>query len=94
MTSLDSNLNAIIAHMPDVVDAVAEEAETRAGRIRAVAARHQQSGRFLGSIKTTPRRPDTLIYSDDPAALSINYGHKAPDGTWVEGIHAFEAGMT
>ncbi|RKN40804.1 DUF5403 family protein [Streptomyces hoynatensis] len=94
MATLARNLDSIIAHMRGVVDAVADEAEERAARIRAVAAAHQRSGRFYASIKTAPRGPDTLIYSDDPAALSINYGHRAPDGRMVPGIHAFEAGLT
>lgn len=94
MAELDRNLDAIIAHMPGVVDAVAAEAERRAARIRAVAAQHRNTGAFTASIKTAPAGPDTIIYSDDPAALSINYGHTAANGRMVPGIHAFEAGMT
>lgn len=94
MAELDHDLDAIIAHMPGVREAVADEAEERAARIRSVAAGHQHTGAFLRSIKTAKGNPDTIIYSDDPGALSINYGHTAPNGTHVEGIHAFEAGMT
>lgn len=93
MAVLARNLDSIIAHMRGVVDAVAGEAGERADRIRAVAAAHRDSGRFYASIKTVRRGPDTLIYSDDPAALSINYGHRGPGGRMVPGIHAFEAGL-
>lgn len=94
MAELDRRLDAIVAHLPGVVDAVAADAEQRAGRIRAAAAAHRDTGRFYTSIRTARAGPDTIIYSDDPGALSINYGHQAANGRMVPGIHAFEAGMT
>ena len=93
MAQLDSNIASIVAHMPGVVEAVSAEGERRAARVRAVAASRQHTGDFLRSIKTVDQSTDTVIYSDDPAAMSINYGHQAPDGTRVEGVHAFEAGL-
>lgn len=94
MATVDRHLDSRIAHMRGVAAAVAEEATERADRIRAVAAGHRDTGRFYASIKMQKRGPDTVIYSDDPAALSINYGHRAPDGRMVPGIHAFEAGLS
>lgn len=94
MAELDRNLDSIIAHLPGVVDAVKAEAEQRAARIRAVASGHVDTGRFLDSIKTETGSTDTVIYSDDPNALSINYGHQAANGRMVPGVHAFEAGLT
>lgn len=94
MAQVNANVSSIVAHMPGVVAAVAAEGERRAGRVRAVAASRVRTGDFLGSIKTEQGDTDTVIYSDDPAALSINYGHQAPDGSRVEGVHAFEAGLT
>lgn len=93
MAHLISNLDAYVAHLPEVVAQVAAEAEKRAARVRAVAAGQQDSGDFLRSIKTEHGDTDTVIYSDDPNALSKNYGHQAPNGRMVEGIHAFEAGL-
>ncbi|MFH8926395.1 DUF5403 family protein [Streptomyces pristinaespiralis] len=93
MAELIRDLDAYIAHLPAVTDEVEKEAEKRADMVRAVAAAHQDSGDFLRSIKTEPGDTDTLIYSDDPAALSKNYGHQTPDGRQVEGVHAFEAGL-
>ena len=93
MARLIADLEAHVAHMPAVVAAVKTEAEKRAGRVRAVAAGHQDSGEFHRSIKTAHGDTDTVIYSDDPNALSKNYGHQAPNGTMVEGVHAFEAGL-
>lgn len=94
MATVRSDLDSIIAHLPEVKAEVKAEAERRAARIRAVAAGHVDTGRFLASIKTATGDVDTVIYSDDPNALSINYGHQAPDGSHVEGIHAFEAGLS
>jgi len=30
---------------------------------------------------------------EDPAVYAINYGHAAPNGRWVPGIHAIEEGL-
>lgn len=93
MARLIPDLDAYIAHLPDVVAEVKKEAEKRAARIRAAAARQQDSGDFFRSIKTVTGDTDTIIYSDDPQALSKNFGHQAPNGRMVEGVHAFEAGL-
>ena len=93
MAELIPDLDAYIAHLPAVTDEVEKEAEKRADMVRAVAAVHQDSGDFLRSIKTERADVDTLIYSDDPAALSKNYGHQTSSGKQVEGVHAFEAGL-
>jgi hypothetical protein len=93
MAHLIRDLDAYIAHLPEVVAEVSRVAKAHAARVRAVAAQQQDSGEFLRSIKTEQGDTDTIIYSDDPAALSKNYGHQAPNGRMVEGIHAFEAGL-
>lgn len=93
MAQLIRDLDAYLAHLPAVTTEVEREAEKRAGMVRAVAAGKQDSGDFLRSIKTEPGDTDTLIYSDDPAALSKNYGHQTPGGKQVEGVHAFEAAL-
>lgn len=93
MASLDADLDSYVAHLPDVVTSVRREAEIRAARIRSVAAGHSDSGTFLASIKLQSGSTDTVIYSDDPNALSKNYGHQAANGRMVEGVHAFEAGL-
>lgn len=93
MAELIRDLDAHIAHLPGVRAEVKRVAEERAARVRAVAAGQQDSGEFLRSIKTHTGDTDTIIYSDDPNALSKNYGHQAPNGRMVEGIHAFEAGL-
>ncbi|WP_275462065.1 DUF5403 family protein [Streptomyces noursei] len=93
MAELMRDLDAYVAHLPGVRQEVKRVAEERAARVRAVAAGHQDSGEFVRSIKTHSGDTDTIIYSDDPAALSKNYGHQAANGRMVEGIHAFEAGL-
>ncbi|WP_411140249.1 DUF5403 family protein [Streptomyces sp. x-80] len=93
MAELIHDLDAYIAHLPGARAEVKRVAEVRAARIRAVAVGQQDTGEFLRSIKTHTGGTDTVIYSDDPAALSKNYGHQTPNGHMVAGIHAFEAGL-
>ena len=62
-----------------------------------LAAEHVDTGDFARSLnisidRSSPSRRDRLVYSDDPAALSIEYGHvqRNKDGTpgeFVEGLH-------
>lgn len=76
------------------LDEVAHEIEAYAVGL---AAEHFQTGEYVSSIHVTtdrssPSRRDRLVYSDDPAALSIEYGHRAQaadgsPGEWVEGQH-------
>ncbi|GGX98559.1 DUF5403 family protein [Streptomyces fructofermentans] len=94
MASVDRNLESYLAHLPTVRAAIRALAEERAARMRAVAAARQQTGTFARSFKVEHGSTDSVIYSTDPAALSKNYGHTAPDGTAVEGVHAFEAGIS
>lgn len=93
MAEVDRGLESYLAHLPEVRNEVRDAAEERADRIRAVAAAHRHTGAFAASIKTEPGTTDTVIYSDDPNVLSIEYGHQVPDGRFVEGIHAFQAGL-
>lgn len=88
-----STIAAQIASEHPVFDAEAQKVATA---VRAEAAKHNRTGRFLGSIKVeTVKGPsgvtDRLVYSDDPNALSIEYGHfTAGDSPkWVPGIFAF-----
>ncbi len=94
MAHLNPRLNAQIAHLAPVRRAVRAELDIRAARVAAVVAAHTDTGALAGSLKVTTDRVDSTVSVSDPAVLSINYGHTAPDGTWVEGIHAIEAGMT
>lgn len=67
-----------------IMDAAARRIK---GRVLAEAARHKQTGAYMASIHIRKVRPpahvtpghyvkDRVIYTDDPAALSIEYGHK------------------
>ncbi|GAA1160916.1 hypothetical protein F4556_005185 [Kitasatospora gansuensis] len=87
-------VNSRIAHLPSVRRAVRAELEERAARVQAVVAAHTATGALAASLKVVTDRVDSTVSIADPAVLAINYGHHAPDGTWVEGIHAIEAGIT
>lgn len=67
-------------------------AERVHGIARAEAAKHRDSGEYFNSIKIKRgggRVKDWIIYTDDPVALSKEFGHARPDGRWVDGVHAF-----
>lgn len=76
--------------------------------VRAVAAGHVNTGAYISklSVHTVPSRlpsrvgivDDRLIVSDDPASISIEYGHmvrykNARRVRWVPGQHIMQRGM-
>ncbi|KWT60601.1 hypothetical protein ADL21_18285 [Streptomyces albus subsp. albus] len=94
MATVKPNLDAIVAHMPGVRDAVADELEHRADRVRAVVEAHRRTGALAAHTKVRTNRTDSTVTLEDPAVYAINYGHWARNGlTWVSGIHAIEAGL-
>ncbi|WP_172384861.1 DUF5403 family protein [Streptomyces sp. MNP-20] len=94
MASVVNNLDSIVAHLPGVRDGVADVAEERAERVRAVVEAHRRTGDLASGMDVRVNRTDGVISLEDPAVLSINYGHWARDGlTWVSGIHAIEAAL-
>ena len=94
MAEVNRNLDSYIAHLPEVRAEVQALAESRAERMRSVADSRRRTGDFAGSFNVEHGATDSVIYSDDPHALSKNYGHTAPDGTFIDGVHAFEAGIS
>lgn len=80
-------------------EAVRNEAERRAYKIRSAAANHHNTGEFQRSIKVikapgSHRRQDWLINITDPNAISINWGHiDSKTGRPVRGIHVIEKGL-
>lgn len=71
--------------------------EQRKNRIRSLAP--SRTGAFRGSIqmRKVPGKNgvvDREIYSDDPGALAIEFGHVAPDGTPVHGHFPFSRGIS
>lgn len=93
MATLRRNLDADIAHMPGVREAVAEDLEARATRVRAVVAAHRRTGDLESGLTVRTNRVDSTITLEDAAVFAINDGHVSPSGSWVEGIHAIEAGL-
>lgn len=81
--------------------AMDRKAASVAQAVRAVAARHRDSGEFLNSIQTKSdvrkrKVRDRVVYSDDPAAISKEFGHtvKTRAGEkFVPGMHAFSTAL-
>ena len=92
MVHLDRNFElevAKVASRDPAMDAVAAKVLARA---KAKASAHVKTGRYVGSLtsKTVRTRQgvhDRLVYSDDPDAHIIEFGHASPSGKWVEGQH-------
>lgn len=70
--------------------------QATARRVQAIAKRvanqHRRTGQFADSIKITRgggRVRDWIVYTDDPLAISKEFGHTTPTGRFVGGIHAF-----
>ena len=80
----------------DLGPALDEVAHKIAAAATSLAAQHVESGDYISSIHVTTLHDsesgrDRFVYSDDPAALSIEYGHVAHTsegkGRRVEGQH-------
>lgn len=91
---LRRNLDSFVAHLPEVKAEVRDELNSRASRVRAVVEAHRLTGALASGMSVRTNITDSVVTLEDPAVMSINYGHMAPDGSWVEGIHAIEAGLS
>lgn len=92
MAEVDRDVGVIVARMVGDSDALDDAAE--AFRAEIIDQAPHRTGDFRSSIKVerVPGRSgvtDRLIYSDDPGALSIEYGHEGPNGEWVAGHFPF-----
>ncbi|MCK2237710.1 MULTISPECIES: DUF5403 family protein [unclassified Crossiella] len=85
MARVYRNIADTMAHLPGVVEAVAEVADDIAARANALLNEHTESGR--ASIEITRGRTDSVVSLVDPAALSIEYGHADRAGYPVQGLH-------
>ncbi|WP_405944754.1 DUF5403 family protein [Streptomyces sp. NBC_00932] len=94
MAQVNNDIESYLAHLPTVRREIRALAQERAARMRAVATTRMDTCEFARSFKVDNGSTDAVIYSDDPNALSKNYGHTAPNGRFVEGVHAFEAGIS
>jgi hypothetical protein len=73
----------IVAHLPGVRAAVRQAADEIAARARANLAKHRDTGD--ASIEVDRGTTDAHVSLVADAALSIEFGHVAPDGTSVRG---------
>lgn len=80
---------AKIAAQMTEMDQAADAAESA---IRSEAAKHRDTGDFASGIQRSKGRLDQVIYTDVPEAWSIEFGHRAPDGTHVSGTFIFTNG--
>jgi len=89
MGSVNKNVNKVAARLAGAspeMDAAIAKAEAA---VAAELAGHRRTGQFASTVRTKKVRNDRYLYTDDNAAWNIEFGHKAPDGSWVRGIFAF-----
>lgn len=82
-------LAAQVAGGMSEMDSAASKVESA---IRSEAAKHHLTGDFEATIKTARGRLDRYVYTDAPEAWSIEFGHRAPDGSHVPGAFIFTNG--
>jgi hypothetical protein len=86
------DVNFIVSHLPGVKNAVHDAADEIANKADAKLAMHHDTGKThvevdyldtdaIVSLVDDDRDPDT------PAVAAIEYGHTAPNGRWVPGLH-------
>lgn len=97
MVSLNRGVSTEAARMIGDSAAFDSVMEQRKNRIRSLAPR--RTGAFAASIqmRKVPGKngvTDREIYSDDPAALAIEFGHVTKDGTPVHGHFPFSRGIS
>lgn len=81
-----------VAKLPGMQPALDGAARQVLAAAKGLAARHRKTGRYMSSLHAMPVQGekgvvDRIIYSDDPGAGAIEYGHLT-DGetpTWVPG---------
>lgn len=89
-TTSPQRVNDLVAHMPVVKRALKQQADRIAGVASGVLAEHHHSGD--AQINVTKGKVDYFVNLDDTrgqnAAAAIEFGHIAPNGRFVPGIHA------
>jgi hypothetical protein len=75
-------MNHVISHLGGVKDAVKDEAQEIGHRADARLAAHRYSG--AADVNVTSGGVDSFVNLEDPAALSIEFGH------WVKGKYETE----
>ena len=90
MASVDKNAGVIIARMVSASGELDKAAEKVVQRARQNAAGHTKTGHYSSSFGTAkvPGKKgvvDTVAYNDDPAAMSIEFGHYTKGGKFVPG---------
>ena len=75
MASVNKSCNRIVAHLPGVVGAVGDRADTLAARARGILGSHRETGR--ANIVVTRGQVDSFVSLEDPAAAAIEFGREA-----------------
>lgn len=96
MVTLNKNVELEFAKVASHDTAMDQAARKVESAIKAQAP--VDKGAFINSIKTTTVRTprgvkDRVIYTDDPQAHIIEWGHISRSGRWVPGAFTFSRGL-
>lgn len=75
--------NDRVAHLPGVHRTIASRVAATAARAESNLASHYETGKH--SISSEMHDVDGYVTLEGPASLSVELGHHARDGSWVEG---------
>lgn len=94
MARVNKNAGTLAAQIAGEMSEMDDAEHRLEAAVRSEAERHRRTGAFQASINSgrVPGKrgvTDREVWTDDPAAWSIEYGHRAPDGTDVPGKFIF-----
>lgn len=90
MARVNKNAGILAAKIAGEASEMDAAIATVESAVQSEAARHRRTGEFQTSIKSGRVKgkrgvTDRAVWSEDPAAYSIEYGHTTPAGTDVPG---------
>jgi hypothetical protein len=94
MSTIRGDLPLRLARDKAVRAAVRQVAADVLTAARSRAASHRRAGTLAASLRVAAGRTDALIVSDDPHAVSKEYGHTAANGRPVDGLHILGGAAT
>lgn len=97
MATVSKDVETVLARMCGQSSVMDKVAARVAAKARAIAAAHENprtSTSFAASISVERAKAgkqgvvDRVVVASHPAVLSVEFGHRASNGRWVDGIHA------
>jgi len=88
--NLDRRLDAKVAHMAPVRDALDDTAAEVLATAKTLAGPHARTGKYAASLRIEHGKLDAHVVAGDDAvdyAAAVEFGHHSRDGEWRDGEH-------